>query len=194
MATRSRIRRSSRRGRVGKREVLWTTVVFDNVSPSLAPGTTSQLVAPVDWVRSGGAYQRGCVLTRIRGWLQASFTGQVTTEVAGTIPGEFYAVVWKAEEEEDESTNDWSSSASYNDEDILWTGGVSFPGATNIPLAGPNLYQLVQPQMRAWDIDIRTKRKLTSDDVINLTVQGESSGALTYESYSGVVRSLLLLP
>lgn len=187
----SKTRRSSRRFRRGKREVLWASIVFENVSAAVAPGTNSALVLPSDWVRNtgGGAFQKGCVLERVRGWIDVHATGVAVTDSVGTVAESVYFALWKSEEEEDFAGNDWSASAVYNDEDLLWTGGVGWSGSTNLPAAG---VQLQQPRHKTLEIDVKAKRKLDSDTQIVFTAQ---SGAVTPQAvYSGVLRALLTLP
>lgn len=189
----SRIRRSSRRARRGKRELIWTSVVFEGVSAAVAPGTNSALVLPSDWIRNtgGSSFQKGCVLERIRGYINVYRTGLTVSDAGGTGTENVYASIWKSEEEEDFAGNDWSLSSPYNDEDILWTDGAALVGSTNIS-AGTPVFQLQQPQWMKLEVDVKARRKLTSDDQIVFTVQsGSVSPAGTY---SGVLRALLTLP
>lgn len=188
----SRTRFSGRRGaRRVKKELIWTSVLFENVSPAITSGTSSQLVAPVDWVRSTNisSFQKGCVLVRIRGWLDFFMNGESVSDSLGTANHNFYAAIWKSEEDEDLTLNDWSVSAAYNSEDILWVGGAALPGSTNLSAAG---VQLQQPQRAHVDIDVKAKRKLNSEETILLTVAtGAAPGTA---AYSGVLRCLLQLP
>lgn len=187
----SRIRRSARRFRRGKKEVLWASITFENVTAAVAPGTNSALVLPSDWVRNtgGGAFQKGCVLERVRGWVDVHATGVAVTDTTGTGAESVYFVLWKSEEEEDFVANDWSISPSYNDEDVLWTGGAAWSGSTNLPAAG---VQLQQPRHKTLEVDVKSRRKLTSDDQIVFTAQ--SAAVVPTALYSGVLRALLTLP
>jgi len=187
----SRTRRSAKRFTRNKREYLWSSIAFENVSAAVAPGTNSALVLPSDWVRNTGSttFQKGCVLQRIRGWLEVGINGRAVTDGAGVGAESVYGLIWKSEVDEDFAADDWSGSNSYNSEDLLWTEGAFFPSSANLPAAG---VQLVQPMRSKWYIDVPTKRKLTSDDQIVFTVQ--SGAASPIAQYSGVVRALLTLP
>lgn len=189
----SRTRRSSRRFRRGKREVIWTSVVFEGVTPDVAPGTNSSLVLPADWVRNTGSssFQKGCVLERIRGYVTVHRDQGFATETTGIAGVTVYGVIWKSEEEEDFAANDWSQSSPYNDEDILWTDGWTLQGASNVP-SGTPVQQLVPAEPHQFYVDVKTRRKLTSDDQIVFTMQ--AGNAAPGAEYSGVLRCLLTLP
>lgn len=187
----SRTRRSTRRGRIAKREVLWATIVLDNVAIPAAPGVDLSLVLPSDWVRNNNAtsFQKGAVLERVRGWIDLAHGGLYATDAAGIGTETVYAVVWKSDEEEDVSANDWGAAPTYNDEDLLWVGGAVFPGSENAPAAGTFLQQ---PQVKHLEFDIKSRRKLDSDTVISFTLQSGSGAPAS--NASGVLRALITLP
>lgn len=178
MATRSS--RSSRRSRSPrtKRETIWTTIVASGVSAAL-PGANLplSLVLPVDWVR-GTNFERGAVLAGIRGWYQFAYMA-TSTFTSPTC----YLSIAKHEVDEVVSGQDWSVAGPYNGEDVLYTDGAHMQ--TVASTASGNLHLSRQ-------LDVRTKRKLTSDDYIGINFM--TQGASSDWTLSGVFRALLVLP
>lgn len=190
-----RTSKSSRRFRRGKRNLIWTSVLFEQVVFSAVNGTTSPLVAAVDWVRGTGAtFEKGAVLLGIRGWLVVN--AQQVAMAGGSAPGavgEFGSlIIWKGEEDEDLTLHDWGTATPYNDEDILWTGGVATDDIGNISTGTVASPYLSRGGTQYFNLEIKTKRKLNSDDVINLTACHVSGGIA--QTFCGVVRSLIEVP
>lgn len=176
----SRIVRSSRRGRNPrtKRETIWTTIVASGVAAAL-PGANLplSLVLPVDWVR-GTNFERGAVLAGIRGWYSFAYAATSTF----TSPTAYFSIV-KHEVDEVTSGQDWTVAGPYNGEDVLYTDGAHIQIAATTPSSNLNLSR---------QLDVRTKRKLTSDDFIGINFM--SLGASADWTMSGVFRALLVLP
>lgn len=118
----ARTTRSARRFKRAKRELVWTSVLFDNVAAGVAGGgSSSALVAPVDWVR-GANFEKGATLLGIRGWYQITYSSSSTL---GN-PTCFLAI-WKSDA--DEVNQNFTVAAAYNGEDILYTDGCAMGGA-----------------------------------------------------------------
>jgi len=73
-----------------------------------------------------------------------------------------------------------SAASTYAEEDILWTGGTSFPDA---PLDAP------KPQ-KDWDLDVKAMRKIRSGESVDIIMTATTVNAV---EVSGCVRSLLRL-
>lgn len=161
-----------------KRETIWTTIVASGVAAAI-PGANLplSLVLPVDWVR-GTNFERGAVLAGIRGWYSVSYAATSTF----TTPT-WYMAIAKQEVDEVTAGQDWTISTPYNSEDVLWTDGGHISIATATPSSNLNLSR---------QLDVRTKRKLTSDDFIGISFM--SLGASADWLISGVFRALIVLP
>lgn len=165
--------RSSRRFRRGKREYIWCTSLL--LSQTL---TTTRLIIPIvlpqEWERSSGvSFQKGAVLQRIMGWISVIPFG--TTTSASTMAGMILI------NDVDETPGDPTLVADYVDEDIFWTFGHS--SGTTAADANEVLTQ---------QVDIRSKRKLASNQVVNLLLNGNT--AAPEWRYSLCLRALVALP
>lgn len=176
----ARITRGTRRFRRAKRELIWTSTLFDNVAANLAgAGSSTTLVGAVDWVR-GNNFEKGAVLLGIRGWYQVTYSS-TSTSVNPT----FFLAISKVDR--DEVNQDITLGAFYNSEDILYTDGGSLGGPSAFSIAGlppsPNV---------ARQLEVKAKRKLDSESVIQLSFQTPTAA----EDWliTGVFRSLVQLP
>lgn len=176
----ARTTRSSRRFRRAKRELIWATVLMDNVAANVAgAGSSTALVLPVDWQRSAN-FEKGAVLLGIRGWY--SFTYGNTSTVQ--LPTVFFSIAKMAV---DEVNQDWTVSTPYNGEDVLYTDGVSLGGPAVLSFAG------MPPSINlARQLEVKAKRKLDTDAAIVLNFQSPTAAEDWF--ITGVFRSLIQLP
>jgi len=176
----ARITKGARRFRRAKRELIWTTTLFDNVAANVAGGGSStSLVAAVDWVR-GNNFEKGAVFLGMRGWYQITYSSTSTS----ANPTAWLAV---SKVDRDEVNQDITVAAFYNSEDILYCDGLSLGGPASLSFAG------VPPSPNpAKQIEVKAKRKLDSESVIQLSFQTPTAA----EDWllSGVFRSLVQLP
>lgn len=167
--------RRARRFRREKREYIWSTTLLTTETLT----TTVQnvpLVVPAEWQRDGvsaTAYQKGCVLLRIVGWFACIPLGTPTN------PSTLAAMISKIDLEE--VPPDPYVVTDYTDEDVFWTTGAI--AGTVASIANSAHFE---------HVDIRSKRKLTSSDIIILTLQGDTTAPEW--RYSLCLRALLQLP
>lgn len=183
-------RRSSRRARVApkKRELIWVSTVFQGRAFGVTTAEVpAPLVAAVDWARSTSNFERGCTLLAIRGWLSVVYSNTSTS----TQPN-WYMSIFKADEDQDHTALNWTVGAAYGSEDILYVdGGASLYGSMTPADATPQITDLGNIKL-SRQIDIRTKRKLDTDEVIWCAFATPS--AAQDWIVSGVLRCLLQLP
>lgn len=178
MPSRGNFNRSSRRFRRGKRELIWTTIAGQSIAAAL-PGANLplSLVLPVDWVR-GTNFERGAVLQGIRGWYQVGYAATSTS----VSPNWFLSIV-KHEVDEVTTGQDWTTAGPYNGEDVLYTDGGHMETVTATPSGNLHLSR---------QLEVRTKRKLTSDDFIGVNFMSPS--AAQDWTIGFVIRALIALP
>jgi len=145
--------RRSRRIQRADAEYVWCALL---VTPNTISGATAEeqiIVDGTDWFGGGG--QAECVLQRIRG----SF-GCYPTVGAEASNGIIQMAIYKAEEDAGAYAVAWAADELV-DEDVLffkqWTMGRSATGIAQVPALD-------------WDIDVKTKRKLKSNEHIRLMV------------------------
>lgn len=176
----ARITKGLRRFRRAKRELIWTTTLFDNVAANVAGGGSSTaLVAAVDWVR-GNNFEKGAVLLGMRGWYQITYSSTSTNPN----PTAWLAI---SKVDRDEVNQDVTVAAFYNSEDVLYTDGVALGGPAAISFAG------LPPSLNpARQLEVKAKRKLDSESIVQLSFQTPSAA----EDWliTGVFRSLVQLP
>ena len=158
-------RRRARAFRRGPKNYVWSAVLIADQTVGSGAMAGQNIVQATDWAGAVG-FERATLLT-VRGWLNIV---QVGTEVL-----QWFAVV--AKQGADEPALDALVVATYVDEDLLWTGGGSFP-ATGVA-------QATNKDDR--EIHIKVKRKLSVDDNITLFV-GATAGLLTFNT---VLRGLV---
>jgi len=179
----ARTTRAQRRFRRGKRELIWSSVVFNGAV--FGDETLSQaLVISTDWVRSNN-FEKGAVLLGIRGWYQ------VTPVLSSGTPNpdyfnHFMSIVL-TEADEIQVLN-WYTAGPYNGEDILFTDGGAFSGGGSeagvVTWANsPNLSR---------QLEVKAKRKLNSDSLVAVNFQTDADSKSHF--VSGVFRSLIQLP
>lgn len=171
-----------------KRETIWVTTLFSSVAVGVGAGALpNALVAAVDWARGNG-FEKGAVLKAIRGAYQVGYTNTST----GTVPSWFLSI-WKGEEDEDSTAHNWSTSATWNGEDVLYSdmGHIALSASPAAPAAATP-WGMVPTQPLSRMLDVKTTRKLTVDDVIYLSFV--TSSANNDWDISGVFRCLIQLP
>lgn len=180
-------RRSRRRFSRGKKEFVWTAILLDGQVQITAASSSSldvDLVIPEDW--HGGQLGRGtsAVLMRIRGWLAFAADPLILPE-----SGRYgvFAAITKTDDEEIFEIGPQIPDF-YLDQDILWTGGAQFSSD------GVNAYPSTNV---VYDVDVKSKRKLSSTEHIKLVVAAGIQGITEGQNFaivSGVLRALVALP
>lgn len=175
--------RATRRFKRNKREMIWTSTVLENVNAGV---TTASIPFPLvlgsDWARNSSAsFERGATLLGIRGWYQIGY--QATSTIGAPT---CYLVIHKGELDEDPSLSNWTGAAAYNNEDVLFTDGRHYDflsGTSPATQAGSGL--------PSQQLEVRSKRKLNSDDTIDLSFVTPSANQDW--SISGVFRALIAI-
>jgi len=170
--------RTSRRFRRAKKEYVWCSSILS--AQAVSTSTISvPLVEAAEWERgSSGSYQKGATLLAIRGWLH------LAPRPINTVDGAGYVSIVKLDF--DEAASAPSAIAEYQEEDILWCGGINLlsnaAGTANDASQDGHHYEL----------NIGSRRKLESRDVIQLQLQTNVTTAQM--RVSGLIRALVALP
>jgi len=162
MAKQNAFRRPASRG--AKSKYLWTSALILN-STITSGVTETDIVAPADWERGATSFERA-TLVAIRGWLS------VFPIAAGSETIFMYIGLY----DQDEGGSLADIVATYQTEDILWTGGHGqFAAQSTLP-------------PRAFDINVKANRKITSASEVRLVRTGNAGSQF---QVSGVLRGLI---
>jgi len=143
--------RMRRRAARGARDLVWTTVLSIDENVALNATSTNEICVASDWTASDG-FERATLLG-IRGFLSIGIQA-----VGGTEGG---WVAYIAKMSAGETKPDPLVAATYEDEDILWTGGGLLQAhATSVG----NVYNSIPIQVKA-------KRKIDVNTVITCQVR-----------------------
>ena len=172
MARARRTRTSSRRG---PKNQIWVSTVFEAQSFDDTPVVETSVLSGSQWQSEVGL-TRATVIS-IRGWLSLSYDS--TQTVANRAFMLFYltdidAPIMLA------GTNGPADALGYI-EDVMWTGGWQVP----IGKAG----SVEQSTGKEFSLDIKTMRKVTSDQQIRLALAAGTGGSTFI--MSGIVRLLV---
>lgn len=184
-------RRSKRRFRVGKREYMWTcTTALGGAIPS--GGSTTALVDQTDWtgVAATQSLSRGATLTRIVGWWLVQANAGLSEDSAWASNCARQMISKNTTEGLAALTTtplNLASATSYVTEDVLYMDGMGFSAGQSTDGITMGSSQECQR------FDIRTKRKLTSDDMIILSLDVDAATSFT-SAARGVWRCLIALP
>lgn len=187
---RRRARRSFRRG---KSNYVWTSLVFTGQANVGTGIVVAALVDGNDWARVADnvSLERGAVLERIVGYL-APFADVVRSEATDFIGSMVrLAIIHDTElgfNNAVAGVGDLDLAATYVENDILWTHGWGFGGAQNTD--APAQAFAFPPSTQ---VDIRVKRKLTSDSVIYTVIQADQVAGYG-KRIGGVLRALVRIP
>lgn len=190
-SSRRTVRRRTSRRFGARRNFIWASV-FVTADANLMSGTADgiRILIGADWQRelSVDSIEKGATLVRVVGDVA------VRTETTGGTPslgGSHY--IWGLQKNDEEDTTQPSLASDFFGEDWMHIRAGSIPpnNATNIAYAP-------QPNWRHESIDIRVKRKLTSDDVVTfwfagVTAVGGTSATETLV-FDYMFRSLIQLP
>ncbi len=151
-------------GRKSKTNLVWTAVTtFQNLIGAAIE--EFPVVTGSDWFGAAGG--RGtATLMSIRGWISLAGITNTSTVVAMTL----------IKVDKDLAAGGPRVAGTYVEDDILWTGGWNKPG---------DLQQFAQ-----FDINVKARRKLSSDDTIVLAVSAVDASAT---EISLVLRGLMML-
>jgi len=145
-----------------KPKYAWTNLILTNQAATTGAGS-SNIVEPADWERSATSFERA-TLVGIRGWI-------AVTRLVNTSASLFMYVGLY---DEDEASSLADIVATYDSEEILWTGGTGNSASiTNDP-----------PMM----INIRAKRKITSASEVRFV---RTASANSIYSISCILRGLV---
>lgn len=172
MARRRRGGRSVRKSR----DLVWITSILEE---TLLEGNLdlSLLVIPNDWASATNGFDRATLLS-IRGWLHVvQLAASTSTEATG-----IWLSVYKTDQAVAVNSFDPHDALEYNVNDTLWTGG-----------AGLNLTTGTSSPLPVTDINIKTRRKLTSADSIRLAYTIPTDTATPRVNVIGCLRCLLQL-
>lgn len=175
-----RFRRSFRRGSSRrKRDFLW---VASSIALNAPSGTEQQtILSPAQWqVGATVAFERA-TLVAIRGWL--SFK-QVTGD-AGSFAA-LYLAIFKASQT---IVMNPALIASYDDRDLLWTHGMALMGSDG--MSPPGNFNQLQLGQNTLQVDIRVKRKVNSNENINITSNSASGVGQPGYEVTGILRCLV---
>lgn len=169
-----------------KKEWIWVQSL--NLGTTLAPGTSVRqaLVIGADWDRTVGAsFEKGAVLTRMVGSIHCIPDLAPTGGVITVFTWPWY--IAKTDVDFAATLLGSNNLVAYADTDILQTGllmGIKGAGAANTPSAWVE---------EAWNqrVDVKVKRKLTSEDSITLVATNNGPSSL---SVSVMFRCLIQLP
>lgn len=147
MAKRRRGGRAVRRNR----DLIWITSILEE---TLLESTLdiALLVIPTDWSGSNAGFDRATILG-IRGWMHLV---QVAAATALDATGAWLSI-YKTDQAVPLNANDPHDSTDYNVNDTLWTGGM-----------GLNLTTGTSSPLPVMDINVKTRRKITSADSLRL--------------------------
>lgn len=189
-----RYRRSSKRFRRAKREYVWTSTF--SAGPGLTQGGTVfdevTIVSPLDWQRGqipAAGVQKGAVVVRIVGdvWFFQDPSGDVAN--LRSINNDLCTVGVLKRDQDDTSVLDINTDALAEDWMHLEQVRIdTFYTPTATLTAGWG-----QPNARVH-LDMRVKRKLTTEDVIKLCLLAERRNLDTEVNASFLLRSLIQLP
>jgi len=160
-------RRQGRRsfGKRNQSNLVWAAI---QTTQSLITTATAAfpIIAGSDWF--GAAAGRGsAMLMSIRGWISLGSVGGTATTIAMAI----------VKADKDTSLNSPLDVATYVEDDILWTGGWNKPASATEPFMN-------------FDVNVKAKRKISSDDEIFLVIDAADTNVT---EISLVLRGLLKL-
>lgn len=184
-------RRTRGRFKRAKREYMWTcTTSFGGTIP--ATGSTTALVDATDWsgISTTQALSRGAVLQRIVGWWMCTANAALS-EDGPWVSNCARMMIWKNTTEgflaASAAPLNLANAVSYVTEDVLYMDGIVI---SNSQSTDGQTQAASFPGVR---FDIRTKRKLTSDDDIIMSLDLDLPGTQANTLF-GVWRSLIQLP
>ena len=126
----------------GPKNQLWTAVLFNGAPVSDSPAIEGGIVEPADWSSAAG-FEKATLL-RIRGWL--SIVPVASSASAGTC----FIAIYKVDA--DDPVRAFDNVVEYVDEDVIWTGGVSWTAATATPDLVPKTLVVDVKSMRKIDV------------------------------------------
>lgn len=192
----SKTRRYARRFRRAKREYIWVTNLVEN--RRLVQGTNMDfiqaLVAGVDWQRGaaplGSRLEKGAVCLRIVGDVHVHIDPTDYASVRAFARQQF---VWGIKREDSDITEVLDLSTNAFEEDWMH---LEAPKLYSVVDATPTLALAVSVNtIVSSHVDIRVKRKLTSEDFISLYCAADPvAGLQTDVAISFMLRCLVQLP
>jgi len=164
-ASRMRARRGFRRFRAQKREYLWISrfIVGDAVVKNGAADGLD-IVEKADWARDATlteTLEKGALVTRIVG--SVAFR---TLNAGGFPSTDGAAGLWGIMKRDEDDASIPTIGTTWFQEDWMHTQ------MFQIPPSSPTTPAYFPDQHRQFDVDIRVKRKLTSDDIVLFTFGG----------------------
>jgi hypothetical protein len=170
MARRARRMRSIKQ----QGDLIWITSVIAAVLLENTATVLSQIVIPSDWSANTG-FDR-CTLMRIRGWLSVVQSGAAT---AATPTAFYMAMLTKGINDADVPNP--ADAQIYSDYDTIWNDGMGLTAAVSS----------TQLSQRGSQLDIKSKRRLTSGTDLSLVGFLVPDAATPRVEITGVVRALI---
>jgi len=164
------------RGAKRAKDLVWITTVFEG---AMLEGTQdlANLVIPADWSFGNAGFDRA-TLMGIRGWMCWAQTAAATATEATTI----YMAVYVTDQGIATGQMDPSTATEYVQFDTIYTDGYAL--SQNTGTGGAQLSR---------QIDIRSKRKLTTAQDVRLAATMNADSATPRCTISGCFRCLLKL-
>jgi len=169
--------RSVRRFSRGGKDYIWCTTRVDQVVLDDELVSISTLLSPSDWEASTTGFDRG-TLVSIRGWLSTQQGAAGTTNDATLMA--MYVVKNSSAAA---STFSPLLASSYDNSDVLWSSGLMVTGT---PIRDNSRMAISTQQ-----IDIKSKRKVSSGDVIQLVSAMDIDTASPTMFVGGFLRCLV---
>lgn len=167
-------RRSSRSFR-RSRDLIWITSIIEE---TLIEGNLdiALLVIPTDWSQNAG-FDRATLLS-IRGWLHpVQIAASTSTEATG-----IWMSIYKTDQAVPVNSNDPHDATEYNVNDTLFTCGLGLSLTTGTSAPGT-----------PFEVNVKSRRKLTSADSIRLAYTIPTDTATPRVNVIGCLRCLLQL-
>jgi len=157
--------RRASRPRGPKPKYLWTTALLDQFATATTV-TNVEILQASDWERSSASFERA-TLVRVRGWMAF----RVTSLAANSL------FMYVGLYDEDEASSLADVVATYDSEDILWTGGI-VTAATG----------LSEDNTKIMKVDVKVARKITSAMHLRMVFTASNSNNIVV---SGVLRACI---
>jgi len=161
--------RPRRVARRGPKDQLWTILVIDGLVVDDSPAVSRDIVEGADWA-VGGGFEHGTIL-RVRGWL--------TLQPPAAVPSTMFMTIGPQDQVLTAGNANPTLEATYLDEDILWTYGVSVAATVANDLYIPPII-----------VDIKAMRKITTGVDLRLTMVTNGPVGAGW-TINGVLRALV---
>lgn len=164
-------RRRFRRFKRNDAEYVWCGLLTNNNGLASGGAEENLIVDGTDWF--GGAGQGECVLQRIRG--SVGFAMTPNTE---STAGAFQVAVYKAEEDAGAYSVPWVADELVDEDILFFKQFAAIRSATGVAM----------PKPIEWDLDIKVKRRIKSNEQIRIMVASTSGAGVFHIATRALVR------